>query len=34
VTEGFKDKNGLMSDPDLTGVRNDPRFAEVVKRLG
>jgi tetratricopeptide (TPR) repeat protein len=34
VTEGYKDKNGLMSDPDLAGVRGDPRFAEIVKKLG
>jgi tetratricopeptide (TPR) repeat protein len=34
VAEGFKDKNGLMTDPDLSGIRTDPRFAEIVKKLG
>ena len=34
VTEGFKDKAGLMSDPDLAGIRGDPRFTELVKKLG
>lgn len=34
VTEGYKDKTGMMADPDLAAVRGDPRFAEIVKRLG
>jgi Flp pilus assembly protein TadD/dienelactone hydrolase len=34
VTEGYKDKAGMMADPDLAAVRNHPRFAEIVKRLG
>jgi len=33
VAEGFKDKAGLMNDPDLASVRADPRFAEIVKRV-
>jgi len=33
VTAGYKDKDGMMSDPDLAGVRSDPRFAEIVKKL-
>jgi hypothetical protein len=24
----------MMADPDLAGIRSDPRFAEIVKRLG
>jgi Flp pilus assembly protein TadD len=34
VGEGYRDKAGLMADPDLESVRGDPRFAEIVKRLG
>ena len=34
VAGGYKDKAGMMSDPDLATVRSDPRFAEIVKRLG
>jgi tetratricopeptide (TPR) repeat protein len=34
VASGYKDKSALMSDPDLAAVRNDPRFAELVKRIG
>lgn len=34
VTSGYKDKAGLLADPDLAPVRGDPRFAEIVRRLG
>jgi tetratricopeptide (TPR) repeat protein len=34
VTAGYKDKPGLLADPDLGSLRSDPRFAEIVKRLG
>ncbi|HJQ97985.1 MAG TPA: tetratricopeptide repeat protein, partial [Candidatus Polarisedimenticolaceae bacterium] len=34
VTNGYKDKSGMTADPDLGGVRADPRFAEILKRLG
>ncbi|HEX5044679.1 MAG TPA: tetratricopeptide repeat protein [Candidatus Polarisedimenticolaceae bacterium] len=34
VTAGYKDKPGLLADPDLGSLRGDPRFAEIVKRLG
>ena len=34
VTAGFKDKSGLTADPDLGSVRGDPRFAEILKKLG
>jgi len=34
VTAGYKDKAGIMADPDLATVRNDPRFAEIAKKLG
>jgi len=33
VTAGFKDKAGMIADPDLTAVRSDPRFAEIAKRI-
>ena len=34
VAGGYKDKAGLVADPDLAGVRGDPRFAEILKKLG
>jgi Flp pilus assembly protein TadD/dienelactone hydrolase len=34
VTEGYKDKAGMTADPDLGSVRDDPRFAEILKKLG
>jgi len=34
VASGYKDKAGMMADPDLASVRGNPRFAEIVKRLG
>ena len=34
VTAGYKDKSGLTADPDLGSVRGDPRFAEILKKLG
>ncbi|HET9298396.1 MAG TPA: tetratricopeptide repeat protein, partial [Candidatus Polarisedimenticolaceae bacterium] len=34
VTAGYKDKPGMLADPDLGTLRADPRFAEIVKRLG
>jgi tetratricopeptide (TPR) repeat protein len=34
VTEGYKDKAGLLADPDLAALRADPRFVAIVKRLG
>ena len=34
VTAGYQDKQGLLADPDLGSLRADPRFAEIVKRLG
>lgn len=34
ITEGYKDKAGIAGDPDLEGIRADPRFAEIVKRMG
>ena len=33
VAEGFKDKAGVMNDSDLAGIRSDPRFADIVKRM-
>jgi len=33
VAEGFKDKTGIMNDSDLAGIRSDPRFSEIVKRM-
>ena len=33
VTEGYKDKAGMLADPDLNNVRGDPRFAEILKKL-
>lgn len=34
IAGGYKDKAALMNDADLAGVRGDPRFAELVKRIG
>jgi|SoiMethySBSTD1v2_1073268.scaffolds.fasta_scaffold45978_5 tetratricopeptide (TPR) repeat protein len=34
VANGFKDKGGMTADPDLGGVRSDPRFTEILKRIG
>lgn len=34
IAEGYKDKAGLTSDPDLLGIRSDPRFLDLVKKLG
>jgi len=34
VTAGYKDKPGMLADPDLGSLRADPRFSEIVKRLG
>jgi len=33
VAEGYKDKPGMIADPDLGSVRADPRFVEILKRL-
>jgi len=33
VAEGYKDKAGMLADPDLGAVRGDPRFAAILKRL-
>jgi len=30
---GYKDRQNLTTDPDLTSLRGDPRFQEIVKRL-
>jgi len=34
VADGFKDKAGLTADPDLASIRSDPRYLEIVKKLG
>jgi tetratricopeptide (TPR) repeat protein len=34
VAGGFTDRAGLAADPDLADVRDDPRFAEILKKLG
>ena len=30
---GWKDRGALETDPDLTPVRDDPRFAKLVERV-
>jgi len=34
ITEGYKDKAGMSADPDLVSIRSDPRYQEIVKKLG
>jgi hypothetical protein len=34
VEQGWKDRVALETDPDLDAVRGDPRFAELLKRVG
>jgi tetratricopeptide (TPR) repeat protein len=34
IDAGCKDRQGLMTDPDLAPIRDDPRFQDLLKRLG
>jgi tetratricopeptide (TPR) repeat protein len=33
ITLGYDDVEYLLCDPDLTGLQNEPRFVEIVRRL-
>jgi tetratricopeptide (TPR) repeat protein len=34
VSEGYKDRDAIAADPDLAGVRADPRYQAILKKLG